>query len=102
MQICEELDLIEAVQLLGDFNVNVLPLQGYFQLLVVYFTNLAYFILTYCKFIVRKHDQRMDFIEECLKAKQRNYKSCHRLLQLAETLRIYGEDKTKREGEVIY
>ncbi|KAK6630113.1 hypothetical protein RUM44_005664 [Polyplax serrata] len=76
-QVCEELDLIEAVQLLGDFDIHVLPLQ------------------------VRKHNQRIKLVEACLTAKPKNYRSCQRLLQLAQTLRIYGEDRTRREGEVL-
>lgn len=43
----------------------------------------------------------MRLIESCLKSKKEAYKSCQRLLQLAHTLRICGEDRMKREGQVL-
>lgn len=55
----------------------------------------------FAHFSVRKNHKRMDFILASLTAKPYNYKSCHKLLLLAQTLRIYGDDRVKRDGEVF-
>lgn len=49
---------------------------------------------------MRKNENRIKLIDACLKAKSNNYKSYQKLLQLAQALRIYGDNRVKREGEV--
>ena len=49
---------------------------------------------------MRKNENRIKLIDACLKAKPNNYKSYQKLLQLAQALRIYGDNRVKREGEV--
>ncbi|KAL0901958.1 hypothetical protein ABMA27_007101 [Loxostege sticticalis] len=73
----EELDLIAALQILHQFDLNLLPIQ------------------------VRLCEDRMTLIEECLKMDPNAYLASHKLLKLAKLLRISGHDEHIREARVL-
>lgn len=73
----EEYELISALQILNDFNVNVLPLQ------------------------VRLSQDRIKLIESSLKNQEDAYKSTQRLLNLASYLRIEKYNVRNRDGKVL-
>ncbi|XP_077593113.1 NBAS subunit of NRZ tethering complex isoform X2 [Stigmatopora nigra] len=73
----EELDLIDAVALLGDFGVNILPLQ------------------------VRLRWERLSLVEEVVSCCPSAYKRATTLLSLAALLRVAGDDEGARKGQVL-
>ncbi|XP_020497698.2 NBAS subunit of NRZ tethering complex [Labrus bergylta] len=74
----DELDLISALSQLGDFSVNILPLQ------------------------VRLRSDRLSLIEECIATPRSTaYKQSTTLLNLASLLRVAGDDKATRKGQVL-
>ncbi|XP_032685175.1 neuroblastoma-amplified sequence-like isoform X2 [Odontomachus brunneus] len=76
-KIKEEYDLIKSLQILNEFNVDMLPLQ------------------------VRLTVDRLTLIERCLNNQKDAYKSQQRLLTLAAYLRIEGDNNRLREGKVL-
>nr|XP_033341499.1 neuroblastoma-amplified sequence-like isoform X1 [Megalopta genalis] len=76
-QIKEEYDLINSLQILNEFNINILPLQ------------------------VRLMQDRLKLIEDCLNRRDDAHKSRHRLLTLATYLRIEMNNSRAREGKVL-
>lgn len=77
VKIKEEYDLIKSLQILNEFNVNMLPLQ------------------------VRLTIDRLTLIERCLNNQRDAYKSQQRLLTLAAYLRIGDDNNRLREGKVL-
>ncbi|XP_042359181.1 neuroblastoma-amplified sequence [Plectropomus leopardus] len=73
----EELDLISALSQLEDFSVSILPLQ------------------------VRLRSDRLSLIEECIAHCPTAYKQSTTLLNLASLLRVAGDDKDARKGQVL-
>uniref|UniRef100_A0A665VVT5 Neuroblastoma-amplified sequence N-terminal domain-containing protein n=1 Tax=Echeneis naucrates TaxID=173247 RepID=A0A665VVT5_ECHNA len=73
----EELDLINALGQLEDFNVSILPLQ------------------------VRLRSDRLSLIEECIAHCATAYKQSATLLSLATLLRVAGDDESVRKGRVL-
>lgn len=73
----EELDLISSLPLLQEFSINILPLK------------------------VRLCENRLEFINQALKAKPKAYKNSQKLLRLSYFLRVCGQDKKQREGKVL-
>uniref|UniRef100_G3PAX7 NBAS subunit of NRZ tethering complex n=1 Tax=Gasterosteus aculeatus aculeatus TaxID=481459 RepID=G3PAX7_GASAC len=73
----EELDLISALVQLEDFSVSILPLQ------------------------VRLRSNRLSLIEECIAHCPTAYKQSTTLLNLASLLRVAGDDKDTRRGQVL-
>ncbi|KAM3602383.1 uncharacterized protein V6R79_003119 [Siganus canaliculatus] len=73
----DELDLISALSQLEDFNVNILPLQ------------------------VRLRSDRLSLIKECIAYCSTAYKQSTTLLNLASLLRVAGDDKAARKGQVL-
>ncbi|XP_076667874.1 NBAS subunit of NRZ tethering complex isoform X2 [Andrena cerasifolii] len=76
-QIKEEYDLINSLQILNEFNINILPLQ------------------------VRLMQDRLKFIEDCLNKREDAHKNRQRLLTLATYLRIEMNNSRAREGKVL-
>ncbi|XP_017875232.2 neuroblastoma-amplified sequence-like [Ceratina calcarata] len=76
-QIKEEYDLINSLQILNEFNIDILPLQ------------------------VRLMQDRLKLIQDCLNKREDAHKSRHRLLTLASYLRIEKNNKRTREGKVL-
>ncbi|XP_076178527.1 NBAS subunit of NRZ tethering complex isoform X2 [Ptiloglossa arizonensis] len=76
-QIKEEYDLINSLQILNEFNINILPLQ------------------------VRLMQDRIKLIADCLNKRADAYKSRQRLLTLATYLRIEKNNSKAREGKVL-
>nr|XP_033504549.1 neuroblastoma-amplified sequence [Epinephelus lanceolatus] len=73
----EELDLISALSQLEDFSVSILPLQ------------------------VRLRSDRLSLIKECIAHCTTAYKQSTTLLNLASLLRVAGDDKDARKGQVL-
>uniref|UniRef100_A0A671WBN1 NBAS subunit of NRZ tethering complex n=1 Tax=Sparus aurata TaxID=8175 RepID=A0A671WBN1_SPAAU len=73
----DELDLISALSQLEDFGVSILPLQ------------------------VRLRSDRLSLIEECIAHCSTAYKQSTTLLNLASLLRVAGDDKATRKGQVL-
>ncbi|XP_070705315.1 NBAS subunit of NRZ tethering complex [Pempheris klunzingeri] len=73
----DELDLISALSQLEDFSVSILPLQ------------------------VRLRSDRLSLIEECIAECSTAYKQSTTLLNLASLLRVAGDDKDARKGQVL-
>ncbi|XP_048513808.1 NBAS subunit of NRZ tethering complex-like isoform X2 [Athalia rosae] len=73
----EEYELISSLQILNDFNVNILPLQ------------------------VRFSQDRIKLIESCLNSQEDAYKSTQRLLTLASYLRVEKYNPRTRDGKVL-
>ncbi|CAH6786831.1 Nbas [Phodopus roborovskii] len=73
----EELDLIQALGYLEEFGVKILPLQ------------------------VRLCSDRISLIKECVSQSPTCYKQSAKLLDLAELLRVAGEDPEERRGQVL-
>uniref|UniRef100_UPI00398F3E93 NBAS subunit of NRZ tethering complex n=1 Tax=Pristiophorus japonicus TaxID=55135 RepID=UPI00398F3E93 len=73
----EELDLISALSLLEDFNLRILPMQ------------------------VRLCSDRLRLIKECITQCPTAYKQSKKLLGLADLLRVAGQDKAQRKGQVL-
>ncbi|XP_011879378.1 PREDICTED: neuroblastoma-amplified sequence-like isoform X2 [Vollenhovia emeryi] len=76
VKIKEEYDLIRSLQILSEFNVDILPLQ------------------------VRLTVDRLTLIEHCLSNHRDAYKNRQRLLTLATYLRIEGNNNRLREGKI--
>ncbi|KAG8230150.1 hypothetical protein J437_LFUL010401, partial [Ladona fulva] len=76
-EIEEELDLIEALHILTEFGVNMLPLQ------------------------VRLFPNKLKLVENCLHSNSDAYKRSVSLLKLAKTLRVEREDPRLRDGKVL-
>lgn len=76
-KIKEERDLIKSLQILNEFNVDMLPLQ------------------------VRLTTDKLTLIEHCLNSQRDAYKCEQRLLTLATYLRIEGNNKRCREGKIL-
>ncbi|XP_076751683.1 NBAS subunit of NRZ tethering complex [Xylocopa sonorina] len=76
-QIKEEYDLINSLQILNEFNIDILPLQ------------------------VRLMQDRLKLIEDCLNKREDAHKSRQRLLTLASYLRIEMNNSRAREGKVL-
>ncbi|XP_057309196.1 NBAS subunit of NRZ tethering complex-like [Hydractinia symbiolongicarpus] len=72
----DELNLINCLQLLYDFNVTMLPLH------------------------VRVCPDKLELIELCLKEKSSNYKKIEKLLKIGDLLKICGEDTKERYGKI--
>ncbi|XP_014468091.1 PREDICTED: neuroblastoma-amplified sequence-like [Dinoponera quadriceps] len=77
VRIKEEYDLIKSLQILSEFNVDMLPLQ------------------------VRLTADKLTLIERCLNNQRDAYKNRQRLLTLAAYLRIEGNNSRLREGKVL-
>ena len=77
VKIKEEYDLIKSLQILNEFNVDILPLQ------------------------VRLIEDKLILIENCLNNQRDAYKNRQRLLTLAVYLRIEGNNNKLREGKVL-
>ncbi|EFN62928.1 Neuroblastoma-amplified gene protein [Camponotus floridanus] len=77
IKIKEEYNLIKSLQILNEFNVDILPLQ------------------------VRLTVDKLSLIEHCLNNQRDAYKSRQRLLTLATYLRIEGNNNKLREGKVL-
>ncbi|XP_041814881.1 neuroblastoma-amplified sequence [Chelmon rostratus] len=73
----DELDLISALSQLEDFGVSTLPLQ------------------------VRLRSDRLSLIQECIAPCPTAYKQSTTLLNLASLLRVAGDDKATRKGQVL-
>ncbi|KAF7386326.1 hypothetical protein HZH68_013458 [Vespula germanica] len=73
----EEYDLINSLQILNEFNVDILPLQ------------------------VRSTQDKLKLIEDCLNKREDAYKSRQRLLTLANYLHIEKNSTRLREGKVL-
>ncbi|XP_056284465.1 NBAS subunit of NRZ tethering complex isoform X3 [Pseudoliparis swirei] len=73
----EELDLISSLSQLEDFSVSILPLQ------------------------VRLRPDRLSLVEECIAHCSTAYKQSTTLLNLASLLRVAGDDKDARKGQVL-
>ncbi|XP_048153364.1 NBAS subunit of NRZ tethering complex isoform X3 [Corvus hawaiiensis] len=73
----EELDLIRALGYLEEFGVKILPLQ------------------------VRLCSDRLSLIKDCLAQTSTNYKQSAKLLELANLLRVAGDDQMERKGQVL-
>lgn len=73
----EEYDLINSLQILNEFNVDILPLQ------------------------VRSTQDKLKLIEDCLNKREDAYKSRQRLLMLANYLHIEKNSTRLREGKVL-
>nr|XP_056712438.1 NBAS subunit of NRZ tethering complex [Euleptes europaea] len=73
----EELDLIRALSYLEEFGVKILPLQ------------------------VRLCSDQLSLIKECLLQLPSNYKQSAKLLELADLLRVAGDDQIERKGKVL-
>ncbi|XP_031847093.1 NBAS subunit of NRZ tethering complex isoform X2 [Nomia melanderi] len=76
-QIKEEYDLINSLQILNEFKINILPLQ------------------------VRLMQDRLKLIEDCLNKREDAHKNRQRLLTLATYLRIEMNNSRAREGKVL-
>ncbi|XP_020298354.1 neuroblastoma-amplified sequence-like [Pseudomyrmex gracilis] len=76
-KIKEERDLIKSLQILNEFNIDMLPLQ------------------------VRLTTDKLTLIEHCLNSQRDAYKCEQRLLTLATYLRIEGNNKRCREGKIL-
>lgn len=76
-QIKEEYDLINSLQILNEFNINILPLQ------------------------VRLMQDRLQLIKDCLNKREDAHRSRQRLLTLANYLRIERNNSRMREGKVL-
>ncbi|CAK9831040.1 NBAS subunit of NRZ tethering complex [Anthophora retusa] len=76
-QIKEEYDLINSLQILNEFNIDILPFQ------------------------VRLKQDRLKLIEDCLNNREDAHKSRQRLLTLANYLRIEKNNSKTREGKVL-
>ncbi|KAK0162101.1 hypothetical protein PV327_008465 [Microctonus hyperodae] len=72
-----EFELIYSLQILNEFNIDILPMQ------------------------VRVCQDRLKLIENCLNNRIDNYKRQQRLLMLATYLRIEGDNIRSREGKVL-
>ncbi|KAL6266607.1 hypothetical protein P5V15_003452 [Pogonomyrmex californicus] len=77
IKIKEEYDLIKSLQILNEFNVDILPLQ------------------------VRLTADKLTLIEHCLNNQRDAYKNRQRLLTLATYLRIEGKNSRFREGKIL-
>ncbi|XP_068609705.1 NBAS subunit of NRZ tethering complex [Brachionichthys hirsutus] len=73
----DELDLISALSQLEHFSVSILPLQ------------------------VRLRADRLSLIEECIAHCSTAYRQSTTLLNLASLLRVAGDDKFMRKGQVL-
>ncbi|XP_069742445.1 NBAS subunit of NRZ tethering complex isoform X2 [Narcine bancroftii] len=73
----EKLDLISALGLLEEFNVKILPMQ-----------------VCLCS-------DRLKLIKECISQCPSAYKQSKKLLGLADFLRVGGNDKVARKGQVL-
>ncbi|GBP44593.1 Neuroblastoma-amplified sequence [Eumeta japonica] len=71
-EIEDELDLIASLQILNSFGVSVLPIQ------------------------VRLCEDRMELIDKCLELDTNAYLASHKLLKLAQLLKISRDDEQKR------
>ncbi|XP_039307563.1 neuroblastoma-amplified sequence isoform X2 [Solenopsis invicta] len=76
-KIKEEYDLIKSLQILNEFNVDILPLQ------------------------VRLTVDKLTLIEYCLNNQRDAYKNRQKLLTLAIYLRIEGNNSRLREGKIL-
>ncbi|XP_071653845.1 NBAS subunit of NRZ tethering complex isoform X3 [Temnothorax longispinosus] len=76
VKIKEEYDLIRSLQILNEFNIDILPLQ------------------------VRLTVDKLTLIEHCLNNQRDAYKNRQRLLTLATYLRIEGNNSRLREGKI--
>ncbi|XP_046403983.1 neuroblastoma-amplified sequence-like [Ischnura elegans] len=76
-EIEEELDLIEALHILSEFGVKMLPLQ------------------------VRLFPNRIKLVENCLNSNPDAYKRSVSLLKLAKTLHVEDDDHRVRDGKVL-
>ncbi|XP_033750641.1 neuroblastoma-amplified sequence-like [Pecten maximus] len=74
----EELDLIGSLALLDDFNVSVLPLQ------------------------VRLSDNRLDLVRQAVRSKPTSFRQRQKLLRLGHLLRVSGDERLLREGQVLH
>ncbi|KAK1127326.1 hypothetical protein K0M31_003870 [Melipona bicolor] len=77
VQIKEEYDLINSLQILNEFDIDILPLQ------------------------VRLMQDRLQLIKDCLNKREDAYKSRQRLLTLAYYLRIERNSSKMLEGKVL-
>ena len=73
----EEFDLINALQILNEFNIHILPVQ------------------------VRSCHDKLKLIDNCLNNHKEGYKRQQRLLTLANYLRIEGNNKALRDIKVL-
>ncbi|NXY05652.1 NBAS protein, partial [Pteruthius melanotis] len=73
----EELDLIRALGYLEEFGVKILPLQ------------------------VRLCSDRLSLIKDCLAQMSTSYKQSAKILELANLLRVAGDDHMERKGQVL-
>lgn len=76
-RIKEEYDLIQSLQILNEFHIQILPLQ------------------------VRKTSNKMKLIEDCLNSQKDAYKKKQKLLNLSNYLRIEKKNNKLREGKVL-
>ncbi|XP_066584629.1 NBAS subunit of NRZ tethering complex-like isoform X2 [Prorops nasuta] len=76
-EIKEECDLINSLQILHEFNIDILPLK------------------------VRFTQDRLKLIQDCLNKREDAYKSKQRLLTLANYLRIEEKNSRVQEGKVL-
>ncbi|KAK9304884.1 hypothetical protein QLX08_003941 [Tetragonisca angustula] len=77
VQIKEEYDLINSLQILNEFDIDILPLQ------------------------VRLMQDRLQLIKDCLNKREDAYKSRQRLLTLAYYLRIERNSSKMLEGKIL-
>ncbi|XP_029451786.1 neuroblastoma-amplified sequence [Rhinatrema bivittatum] len=73
----EELDLVRALGYLEEFGIKILPLQ------------------------VRLCSDRLSLVKTCIAESPTNYKQSAKLLCLANLLRVAGDDKAERKGQVL-
>ena len=73
----KEYDLIGALQILHDFNIDILPLQ------------------------VRLIKDKIKLIENCLETRENVYKNRQKLLNLAKYLHIDQNNPRLREGKIL-
>ncbi|KAI8481341.1 hypothetical protein Bbelb_409050 [Branchiostoma belcheri] len=73
----QELDLLQAVQLLDDFHVDILPLQ------------------------VRLCEDKLTLISKVLDSDNNSYKQSGKLLELGDLLMIHARNKEERTGKIL-
>lgn len=76
-RIKEEYDLIQSLQILKEFSIEILPLQ------------------------VRKTSDKIKLIKDCLNNRKDAYKKKQKLLNLSSYLRIEKKNNKLREGKVL-
>lgn len=59
------------------------------------------YVITYWYLLVRLCSDKLRLLRDCLKVKPISYRNTQRLLQLADFLRVSGDDSRAREASVL-